>query len=79
MIAKTKLLEVIDEALRTEERMNGIYAGHCAIAVDLAERQSTELKSFRRTVMRLRDESRGHRDTLEELRRNLLKDDRDEC
>jgi len=78
MIAKTKLLDLVDEALRTEERMIGIYCTHCAIAVDMSAAPSEKLESFRETVMRLRDESRGHRNTLEELRAALLREDRDE-
>ena len=77
MISKGRLIQIIDEALRTEERVIAIYCTHCAISVDMTEEDSKELEPFRRTVLRLRDESRGHRDTLEGLRRDLLKDDRD--
>ena len=77
MISKKRLLQAIDAALGTEEHLIGIYASHCAIAVDLASGDTAGMQPLRKTVMRLRDESRGHRQTLTELRQALMKDDRD--
>lgn len=78
MVSKKQLLEQVDEALRTEEQLMAIYAGHCLLFLDLLKTNRNVHQEFRGAFLKLRDDSRRHRDELNELGRELrLRTDRD--
>ena len=77
MISKKGLLEKIDEALKNEEQIITLYCNHCIISYEFMEADPAKVTGCRERFVKLRDDSRRHRNTLEDLRARIQEDPRD--
>jgi len=74
MFHKRKLLRLIKKAIEMEEQVIPIYANHCSLFSECLEFDTSMRKRFLEVFTQLRDDSRRHKDTLE----NLIKTIEDE-
>ena len=67
MISKKRLLRLVKKALETEEQIIPIYTNHCRLFSDCLELDESTRQRFIEVFAQLRDDSRGHRETLDRL------------
>ena len=77
MISKKELLETIDEALNKEEQVITLYCNHCIVSFEFMESDTAKVTECRERFTKLRDDSRRHRNILEDLRAKIAEDERD--
>ena len=71
MIQRKRLLGLIDKAIGREERLVCTYSSHCLLFAELLASEPATLEHVRRILLKLRDESREHKSTLEKLRKTI--------
>jgi|GEM_PF-2606336 len=71
MMAKRKLLRLVEKAKETEEKMVPIYANHIMLFSECLDLDSSIKEKIIRVFTQLRDESRQHRDNLDHLLKTI--------
>lgn len=75
---KEDLIKKIDEAISTEEKAIPIYVKHLESLTDLSELEPEQKKKLKEMLEKMRNETREHKNFLENLKEEILESDEDE-
>jgi rubrerythrin len=77
LASKEQLLKIVDQAIRTEEKVVAIYYDNYKVALSWIFFDEPTRQRTRESLERLARDSRRHKGMLEELRVRIMKESRD--